>query len=55
MLIGVVLVLARPSVVRKAHPELDKSKQSKRKRTRTIEWGVDNGKYIQRNCPHYES
>ena len=26
LLIGVVLVLARPSVVRKAHPELDKSK-----------------------------
>ncbi|QUW23738.1 MFS transporter [Sporosarcina sp. Marseille-Q4063] len=26
LLIGVVLILARPSVVRKAHPELDKSK-----------------------------
>ena len=26
MLIGVVLILARPSVIRKAHPELDKSK-----------------------------
>jgi MFS transporter, DHA3 family, macrolide efflux protein len=26
LLIGVVLVLARPSVIRKAHPELDKSK-----------------------------
>ena len=29
LLIGVVLVLARPSVVRKAHPELDKSKTVK--------------------------
>jgi MFS transporter, DHA3 family, macrolide efflux protein len=29
LLIGVVLVLARPSVIRKAHPELDKSKTVK--------------------------
>ena len=57
LLIGVVLVLARPSVVRKAHPELGNVKRidcGSKISTIIIEGVLVMEKIFQRNCPHYE-